>query len=62
MLNSSFRCDIDQVHPNAPAIIHHKSISDNSLILNAVEISLSSSGFDIDLLNAALDVVKIEIV
>ena len=46
---------------NEPGIINDKSISDNSIILNVVEIILSPVGFDIDLLNVALDVVKIEV-
>ena len=43
---------------NEPEITNHKSITDNSVILSAVETLLSSAGFDINDLNVALDVLK----
>ena len=45
---------------NEPEITNHKSITDNSVILSAVETLLSSAGFDINDLNVALDVLKMQ--
>ena len=45
---------------NEPEITNHKSITDNSLILSAVKTLLSSAGFDINDLNVALDVLKMQ--
>ena len=46
------------MQPNEPEITNHKSITDNFVILSAVETLLSSAGFDINDLNVALDVLK----
>ena len=43
---------------NEPEITNHKSITDNSVILSAVETLLSSASFYINDLNVAIDVLK----
>ena len=45
---------------NEPEITNHKSITDNSVILSLVKTLVSSSGFDINDLNFALDDFKIQ--
>tara|TARA_Y100001968_G_C19427512_1_gene755199 strand:- start:1074 stop:1301 length:228 start_codon:yes stop_codon:yes gene_type:complete len=46
------------VQPNEPEITNPKTVTDNSVILNAVETLLSSAGYDTNQLNVALDVLK----
>ena len=43
---------------NEPEITNHKPVTDNSVILNAVNALLSSAGFNKDELNIALDLIK----
>ena len=54
----SYRWVTDQVQPNEPEITNSKTVTDNSVILNAVETLLSSAGYDTNQLNVALDVLK----
>jgi len=49
-----FNLVTDQVQPNEPEITNHKPVTDNSVILNAVETLLSSAGYDTNQLNVAL--------
>ena len=46
------------MQPNEPEITNPKTVTDNSVILNAVETLLSSAGYDTNQLNVALDVLK----
>ena len=46
------------MQPNEPEITNHKPVTDNSVILNAVNALLSSAGFNKDELNIALDAIK----
>ena len=46
------------MQPNEPEITNSKTVTDNSVILNAVETLLSSAGYDTNQLNVALDVLK----
>ena len=46
------------MQPNEPEITKHKQVTDNSVILNAVNALLSSAGFNKDELNIALDAIK----
>ena len=46
------------MQPNEPEITNHKPVTDNSVILSAVETLLSSAGYDTNQLNVALDVLK----
>ena len=46
------------MQPNEPEITNSKTVTDNSVILNAVETLLSSAGYDTNQLNVALDFLK----
>ena len=46
------------MQPNEPEITNHKPVTDNSVILSAVETLLSSAGYDTNQLNVALDAIK----
>jgi len=46
------------VQPDEPEITNHKPVTDNSVILNAVNALLTSAGFNKDELNVALDAIK----
>tara|TARA_B100000212_G_C27256332_1_gene482444 strand:- start:490 stop:678 length:189 start_codon:yes stop_codon:yes gene_type:complete len=46
------------VQPNESEITNHKSVTDNSLILNSANALLTSSGFNKDELNVELDTIK----
>ena len=46
------------MQPNEPEITNPKTVTDNSVIRNAVETLLSSAGYDTNQLNVALDVLK----
>ena len=46
------------MQPNEPEITNHKPVTDNSVILNAVNALLTSAGFNKDELNVALDAIK----
>ena len=46
------------MRPNEPEITNPKSVTDNSVILNAVDMLLTSAGFNKDELKIALDVIK----
>ena len=48
------------MQPNETEITNPKSVTDNSVILNAVDILITSAGFDKDVLKIALDVIKNE--
>ena len=43
---------------NEQEITNHKSVTDNDVILNAVDALLTSAGFNKDELNIALDAIK----
>ena len=43
---------------NDQEITNHKSVTDNDVILNAVDALLTSAGFNKDELNIALDAIK----
>ncbi len=43
---------------NEPEITNHNSVTDNDVILNAVDALLTSAGFNKDELNIALDAIK----
>ena len=46
------------MQPNEPEITNSKTVTDNSVIRNAVETLLLSAGYDTNQLNVALDVLK----
>ncbi len=46
------------MQPNESEITNHKSVTDNSLILNSANALLTSSGFNKDELNVELDTIK----
>ena len=48
------------MQPNEPEITNHKPFTHNSIILNAVNASLRSAGFNKDVLNIALDAIKMQ--
>ena len=46
------------MHPNEPEITNPKSVTDNSFIVNTVDMLLTSVGFNKDELKILLDVIK----
>ena len=46
------------MQPNEPEITNPKTVTDNSVILDAVETLLSSSGYDTNQLNVGLDAIR----
>ena len=46
------------MQPNEPEITNSKTVTDNSVILNAVETLLSSAGYDTNQLNIALNTIE----